>query len=71
VSAYREFKVVFDGIELPPDTVDRIDQAIQKAVKEELARSQIATQSVRPLRDEAGEQERLLPGGQTDGIRVQ
>ncbi len=30
--AYREFKVVFDGIELPADVVERIDQAIQKAV---------------------------------------
>ena len=73
MNAYREFKVVFDGVELTDDTVARIDEAIQDAVKQELARSQIATSSVRPLREQLGEQELSIGGGghQTDGMYVQ
>ena len=38
----QEFRVGIEGIELPPETVDRITRAIQKAVLTELAGTDIA-----------------------------
>lgn len=34
---HHEFKVVFEGIQLDPETVDRLNRAIQKIVLQEIA----------------------------------
>ncbi len=34
---HYEFKVVFDGLELQPETLDRINRAVQNVVLQEIA----------------------------------
>jgi hypothetical protein len=39
--ARKEFTAVIEGIELPPEVVDRITRAVQKAVLTELANTDL------------------------------
>lgn len=66
--ARTEFRIIFEGLELPLDVRTRIDQALQAAVLIELARLDLGGYSVARLSQSRADQ--IAGGGGTQGIAI-